>query len=107
MAGLLYGQPRIYPVQITHTGTTVTIDSDPFRVIATATHNTTGIFDITFNTKVISGSNPVIVGTSQSNIVVHVISPTTTGCSINTKLTSTGTNFTAAGPIYLMIARAE
>lgn len=105
MSGLLYGAPRIYPVIINHTGTTVTIVADPFNVIASFSHNTTGIFDITYTSVVQSGNTPCVTATSQANIVPHVINPTATGCSINTKLTTNGTNFTAGGPIYLMIAR--
>lgn len=100
------GYPQMYPVLLTHVGTTVTVVSDPFNVIAAATHNTTGIIDIDFNDKVVTGDSegPIVVGNSISNIVVHIIPVDADSIQVNTKLNSTGANFTATGNIYLMVA---
>lgn len=98
------GFPRLYPVLLTHVGTDVTIVSDPFNVIASAVHNTTGILDITWDAKIQTGQRPIVVGSSIANIVVHVINNDEDSCQINTKLNNTGANFTAGGDIYLMVA---
>ena len=98
------GFPRVYPVLLTHVSTTVTIVSDPFNVLASAAHNTTGIIDVVINTSIQNGSRPIVVGSSVSNIVVHIVGADATSFQVNTKLNSSGANFTAGGDIYLMIS---
>lgn len=101
------GYPQVYPVILTHIGTTVTIVSDPFDVLASATHNTTGIIDIVWNDRIVEGAGepPCAVATvGFGNITASILSPDENSCQINTKLISSGANFTAGGYIFLMVA---
>ena len=97
--------PDTHRVVIDHTGTTATITEDLGNMVTSVAHSTTGAYNIVWN-KNNTGTNTLGPGMSGillgSNVVGHLTLPDEDGCTIVTKLVSTGANFTAGRSEFLV-----
>lgn len=95
-------QNKLHYIELTHSGTSVTVDEDETGAIAVAAHNTTGIVDVEVS-GVFGGIVPGVIGiVCGANLVGSIIPVDATNFQINTKLISTAANFTA-GKIRLAL----